>query len=105
MILILILILPLILGSPSAAARAGRTSPQGPREGSRGVCERTRTYVEQTPACPRGPVAQSAKGAAPGAHSLWFLSLVRARERNPRAGRARKTEGMRSEKNQKQRHW
>ncbi|MBS0584564.1 MAG: hypothetical protein JSS42_15845 [Proteobacteria bacterium] len=36
---------------------------------------------------------RSAQGAASGAHSLWFVSLVRARERNPRAGRARKGEG------------
>src|SRR5580765_2496016 len=55
----------------------------------------TRTFSQRTPACPRAPAARSAEGGASGGCSLWLLSLAQARESDPRAGRARKTEWTR----------
>ena len=67
---------------------------------SRAGCARVRcthTEVRSTNPGLTSRTRSVAASAASGAHSLWFLSLVRARERNPHAGRARKTEGTRQQ--------
>jgi len=66
---------------------------------SRARCARVRcTHTDVRSTNPGLSSRTATGGAASGAHSLWFLSLVRARERNPRAGRARKGEETRSQK-------
>ena len=94
--------------SKAAFALALDSGPRQPRRGQAGTARRVarrdaREFANGQDAHRANPglTLRTAVGsAAPGVHFFWLLFFVQAKKSGPRAGRARKTEGTRSEQNQ-----